>query len=153
LVLATLAVAGFVNVQRNGLFLLLQKLAGHLGLRRYFASLVELVRIDAAIQQIYRHPVRVTICMTLHFVAWLAAVAETWLGLKLMGYPLSFTDALVIESLVFALRSAAFVVPAAVGVQESGYLMLGTLFGLPADVALALALLKRAREIIVGLPA
>jgi putative membrane protein len=153
LVLATLAVAAFVNVQRNGLFRLLQKLAVHLGLRRYFESLVELVRIDAAIRQIYLHPIRVAISMTLHFVAWLAAVAETWLGLKLMGYPLSLTGALVIESLVFALRSAAFVVPSAVGVQESGYLMLGSLFGLPPDVALALALLKRAREIIIGLPA
>jgi hypothetical protein len=66
---------------------------------------------------------------------------------------LNFTDALVIESLVFALRTATFVVPGAAGIQESGYLMLGALFGLRPDVALALALLKRAREIVIGLPA
>ena len=153
LALAMLAVAGFVKVQRNGLFRLLNKLPAQLGLRRHFETFVELARIDAAIQQIYLHPIRIATSITLHFAAWLAAAAETWLGLKLMGYPLRFTDALVIESLVFALRSATFVVPWAAGVQEGGYLMLGALFGLRPDVSLALALLKRAREIVIGLPA
>jgi putative membrane protein len=154
LALAMLAVAGFIYVQRKGLlFWLLGKIPAQLGLRRRFEGLVEVARIDAAIQQIYRHPVRIAVSGTLHFAAWLAAAAETWLGLKLMGYPLNFTDALVIESLVFALRTATFVVPGAAGIQESGYLMLGALFGLRPDVALALALLKRAREIVIGLPA
>ena len=153
LALAMVAVAGFVKAQRNGLLRILKKLPAQLGLQRRFASLVGLARIDAAIQQIYRHPVRIAMSIALHFAAWLAAAAETWLGLKLMGYPLGFTDALVIESLVFALRTATFVVPWAAGVQESGYLMLGALFGLRPDVSLALALLKRAREIVIGLPA
>ena len=153
LALAMLALAGFVKVQRNGLFRLLKKLPAQLGLRRHFAGLVELARIDAAVQQIYRHPVRIAICIALHFAGWMSAAAETWLGLKLMGYPLSFTDALIIESLGLALRTATFMVPWAAGVQESGYLMLGALFGLRPDVSLALALLKRARGIVIGLPA
>jgi len=153
LVVATLAVAGFIHLQRRGLHRLLQKLPAQHGLRRCFEGLVEVARIDAAIQQIYRHPVRVAASIMLHLAAWVVGAAETWLGLKLMGYPLSFSDALVIESLVFALRTTAFVVPWAAGIQESGYLMLGALFGLQPEVSLALALLKRAREIVVGLPA
>jgi hypothetical protein len=70
-----------------------------------------------------------------------------------MGHPLGFTGALALESLVLALRTAAFVVPGAAGVQEGGYLVLGAVFGLPPEVALALAVLKRARELVMGLPA
>jgi putative membrane protein len=153
LVVATGAIAGFVYVQRRGLFRLLQKLPAQHDLQRRFQSLVEVARIDVAIQQIYRQPGRVAACIVLHLAAWLVPAAETWLGLMLMGYPLSFADALVIESLVLALRTSAFVVPGAAGIQESGYLMLGALFALQPEVSLALALLKRAREVVVGLPA
>ncbi len=36
--------------------------------------------------------------------------------------------------------------------QEGGYVVVGALFGLGPDVALALSLLKRAREITSGVP-
>ena len=153
LLVATGAIAGFIYVQRRGLFRLLQMLPAQHDLQRRFQSLIEVARIDAAIQQLYRQPARVAAAIILHLVAWLVAAAETWLGLTLMGQPLSFADALVIESLVLALRTSAFVVPGAAGIQESGYLMLGALFALQPEVSLALALLKRAREAVVGLPA
>jgi hypothetical protein len=41
-------------------------------------------------------------------------------------------------------------VPAAAGVREGGYVVLGGFFGLGPDVALALSLLKRGRELILG---
>jgi hypothetical protein len=59
----------------------------------------------------------------------------------------------VIESLLYAARSLAFVVPNAVGVQEGAYLLLGASFGLTPEMALALSLLKRARDLVLGLPA
>jgi hypothetical protein len=37
-------------------------------------------------------------------------------------------------------------------VQEGGYLALGALFGLDPDIALGLSLLKRAREVLTGVP-
>ena len=60
---------------------------------------------------------------------------------------------LAIESLLYAIRTAAFVVPQAVGVQEGAYLLLGAAFGLTPEMALALSLLKRARDLVIGLPA
>jgi hypothetical protein len=59
---------------------------------------------------------------------------------------------LAIESLQFAFRNAAFMVPIGLGVQEGAYVLLGPLFGLPAEAALALSLIKRARDSIIGLP-
>ena len=52
-----------------------------------------------------------------------------------------------------SIRSIAAFVPAAVGVQEAGYAMLAPLFGLTPEMGLAVSLLKRAREITLGVPA
>ena len=60
---------------------------------------------------------------------------------------------LALEALLCTLRSIAAFVPAALGVQEAGYAMLAPLFGLPAELGLAVSLLKRAREIVIGVPA
>jgi hypothetical protein len=53
---------------------------------------------------------------------------------------------------MYALRSAAFFVPGAVGVQEGSYLLIGPLFGLAPETALALSLLKRGRDLLIGAP-
>jgi len=59
---------------------------------------------------------------------------------------------IALESLIFALRGAAFVVPGAIGVQEAGYVLLGPLLGLDPQAAVALSLIKRARDVVIGLP-
>jgi hypothetical protein len=59
---------------------------------------------------------------------------------------------IAIEGLLAAARGIAFVVPSALGVQEGAYVVLGGLFGLPPDTALALSLLKRARGLVLGAP-
>jgi hypothetical protein len=69
-----------------------------------------------------------------------------------MGSPLAATQVLVIESLIFALRSVSFFVPWSAGIQESGYVVIGAIFGLTSDVALAISLLKRGRDLILGVP-
>jgi hypothetical protein len=69
-----------------------------------------------------------------------------------MGADVGIPAVIAIESLLYAIRSAAFFVPNALGVQEGAYIMLGGLFGVPPDIALALSLLKRARDLVVGVP-
>ena len=59
---------------------------------------------------------------------------------------------IAIESLVYAMRSAAFIVPNALGVQEGAYAVLAPLFGVGAEFGLAVSLLKRARDIAIGVP-
>jgi len=59
----------------------------------------------------------------------------------------------VIESLLYAIRTVAFAIPNAVGVQEGAYILLGGSFGLTPEMGLALSLLKRARDLAIGLPA
>jgi uncharacterized membrane protein YbhN (UPF0104 family) len=77
---------------------------------------------------------------------------EVWLALHFLGHPIGFERALLLESLGQAVRTAAFVVPGALGIQEGGYLVLGTVLGLTPETALALSLAKRVREIVLGVP-
>src|SRR6266853_1160289 len=109
--------------------------------------------LHVALSNIYGQHARVWVNFLLHLACWIASTLEAWLALRFAGAPLGFATVLVIESLVYAARSAAFAVPNAVGVQEGAYILLGASFGLTPETALALSLLKRARDLIIGLPA
>jgi putative membrane protein len=152
LAITAVAMAGFVAAQRSGLFRFLQSLPDRLGLTAPWSADDQSQNIHAAIEDIYRQPSRPIASTILHLAAWIVGAAEAWLALTFMGHPLGFGEILVIESLVFALRTIAFIVPWAAGVQEGGYIAVGALFGLTPEVALGLSLLKRARELLTGVP-
>jgi putative membrane protein len=152
LAICTAGIAGFIVAQHKGLFRFLETLPDRLGWTRAWGSLSETGGIHAGIQEIYRHRARVLANFALHLAGWIAGAGEAWIALWFMGNTVSFADALVIESMVYALRTGAFIVPWAVGVQEGGYILAGALFGLPPQLALGLSLLKRAREIVTGVP-
>ena len=61
-------------------------------------------------------------------------------------------DAVLIESLMHAVRGAAFAVPGALGAQEGGLIILCAIFGVPPEAALALSLVKRLPDLILGVP-
>jgi len=88
-----------------------------------------------------------------HLVSWLLSGAETWVTFKLMGLAVALPAALAIDSMIYGMRSAAFMVPNALGVQEGGLVLLGLVFGVGPDASLALSLIKRARDLVIGIPA
>jgi putative membrane protein len=110
-----------------------------------------LTSVQAILADIYRRPARVALSIGLHLVAWLTAVGGVWLTLSFMGARMQPSMILVMESLVYLARSVAFFVPGAIGVMEGGYVLLGPIFGLPAELALSLALIKRGRDLAIGL--
>lgn len=156
-VLMGLAVAGagagaFVLVQHRGLdyFDRLARTIGSGWVERGAASAAAL---QGALADIYRNRSGLWASFGLHLACWIASAAQVWVVLVLAGQPLSFSAVLAIESLLYAIRTAAFVVPQAVGVQEGAYILLGAGFGLTPDMSLALSLLKRGRDLAIGLPA
>jgi hypothetical protein len=68
-----------------------------------------------------------------------------------LGHPLGWHDILILEGLVTAVRAAAFMIPGALGIQEGAFIVVGALIGLPPEVALALSLIRRVRELALGL--
>ena len=70
----------------------------------------------------------------------------------LLGTPVSWRDALLLESVGQAIRGAGFVIPGALGVQEGGFLLLAPIAGLVAGRCLGIVAGKSARELLLGLP-
>jgi hypothetical protein len=60
---------------------------------------------------------------------------------------------LVLESMTQAVRHIAFIVPAGLGVQEAGLVVFGHAVGISGEMALAVAMVKRMREVAWGVPA
>jgi putative membrane protein len=137
----------FIVLQRRGLAIA-ERLA-----ERFIPAVARQTReFHAAVRDIYKHPSRLAASSAIHLAGWVASAIGTWLAIRLMGGNINIGSAIAIESILCALRSAAVVVPGALGVQEAGYALLLPLFGLPAEMGLAVSLLKRAREIAIGAP-
>ena len=88
----------------------------------------------------------------LQLVAVVSSSFEVWFAMRLFGHPVGVTAALVLESLTQAARHVAFIVPAGVGVQEAGLVLFGHLLGISGELALAVSMAKRVREVLCGLP-
>ncbi|TFW24720.1 lysylphosphatidylglycerol synthase domain-containing protein [Duganella callida] len=140
-------------LRHGALFTRLAALArGMLG-ERLAALLGNAARLDAHVQSLLRRPRVLALALLWQMAGLLLGTAEVWLALRLFGHEATFWQALFIEALTQAARQVAFFVPAGLGVQEAVVLLLAELLGIGPQVALALALVKRAREILFGVPA
>ncbi len=142
----------FLLAQRAGLLRLVEAAAEHVA--RMFPGMPEgaLRGLHDELIRLQREHSAVARAGTLHLIAWLIGVGETWLAFTAMGNQVSLATALVVESIGMAARSAGFAVPGALGVQEAGFILAGELCGVPADATVALSMIKRARELLVGVP-
>ncbi len=109
--------------------------------------------VQAEIAALHRRRGLLLLAAAVHLTSWLLSGVETWLTLWLMDIRLPLVAGVAIDSLLYGVRSVAFMVPNAIGVQEGGLVVLGGLFGVGADAALALSLIKRARDLVIGVPA
>ncbi len=109
--------------------------------------------LDEAVREIYAARRRVVAAVAWRFCSRIIITGEVWLIMFFMGHPITVADALLLETLTQTVRAAAFVMPGAFGVQEAGFIVIGAFVGVPADLALAVSLAKRVRELAIGLPA
>ncbi len=102
---------------------------------------------------LYRSPRRLIVATSCHFAAWLLGGIEVMVGLHVLGVPVGIRDAMIIESLGQAFRAVGFAVPGGLGVQEAGVLLICGLLGIGPQSAIELSLLRRFRELVLGVPA
>ncbi|HZU91052.1 MAG TPA: lysylphosphatidylglycerol synthase domain-containing protein [Stellaceae bacterium] len=150
--LAVLAVALFIAAQRWGGLRLVE-----LGLRRLakrwpIPSRLAEAKLHDPLLRLYRNRRAAAVAASYHLGAWLLGAGEVWLVLFAIGHPLSLADCMIVESLSMAARSAGFFVPGGLGVQEGGLVMAGGLVGLSPETAIAIAVLKRLRDVAIGVP-
>jgi len=149
--IGVLAAFAFLAMQRRAIPLI-DRIARILGQGWAERTASGAAALHEALTATYRNRAGLTASFLLHLVCWIVSAAEIWVMLRFAGAPLPFAATLVIESLLYAARTAAFAIPNAVGVQEGAYILFGAAFGLSPETALALSLMKRARDLVIGLP-
>jgi len=147
LFLAVPGIALLIFLQRKGASFA-ERLAA-----RFFPQMKQGLSLHAAMEELYDSKTRLAVSSALHLLAWIGGGVGTFIAFRLVGGQIGLWNAVALEALLSTLRSIAAPVPAAIGVQEWGYAMLAPLFGLPAEMGVAVSLLKRAREILLGVPA
>ncbi|HEX2830614.1 MAG TPA: lysylphosphatidylglycerol synthase domain-containing protein [Burkholderiales bacterium] len=152
LAISAALVALFGYLQHRGLFAPLARRVGSTIGGTWDGIKGSAAALDAAVARIYARRGDVAKSCAWAFAAWVLGAGEVFIALHFLGSPIGILDAIAIESLIQALRSAAFPVPGALGVQEGGFVLLGAAFGLAPETALALSLVKRVREVVLGLP-
>jgi putative membrane protein len=147
LVLSVLCIASMILLQKKG--------AGWADriIERRFPTAQKGRTLHQCFRELYGSRARLGGAAFLHLLGWISAGGGTFVAFRLAGGRIGIVDALALESLLAALRSLAVFVPGGIGVQEAGYAMLAPIFGLPAELGFAVSLLKRAREVVLGVPA
>jgi putative membrane protein len=152
LALATPMLGGFYLAQRGGGYRIVRFVLGRLKNDGNWRVVGTVDAVYQCLSTIYARRSNLVASSLIHMAGWLVGVAEVVIVLDCMGHPVTICEALVIESLVQAVRGAAFAIPSALGAQEAGLILLCGIFGIPPDQALALSLIKRAADLIIGGP-
>jgi putative membrane protein len=142
-----------VLLPRLGFFGLVGKLLKKITPQKWGDVAVSSQRVDKAIMLLYRRPKRILAASALIFISWVAGALHIYIAAAALGIDLSWWEAVMLEALVQAVSSAAFAIPGALGALEFAYLFFGGLVGIAKPEALALALMRRARDLIIYLPA
>ncbi len=111
------------------------------------------LELDKDIKKFYTHDRRnFYFSVFWNFLGWFAGTFEVYIIAKLVGLPIGFTEAWLLEALIQVLRIITFFIPSSIGVQEGGIVLIFSQFGFGSGPSLAFALIRRVREILwIGL--
>jgi uncharacterized protein (TIRG00374 family) len=107
----------------------------------------DLESLDAQMASFYReHPGRGLLSLVLFFLAWAMHAVEVYLIFWLLGHPISLGLAVCLDALAMIFTAMGFLIPASLGVQDGGNVLLALGFHLGATLGAAFSILRRLRE-------
>ena len=116
-------------------------------------NIYNLLRLDISLNKLSHRKWRLLNAVVLRLMGWIAGAFEIYVFLWVIGVDAKISDVIIIESVTAIIRSAAFFIPSAIGVQELAFVIVGELVGYSSIVSFSVALGRRLREIMVGIPA
>jgi putative membrane protein len=153
------AVGGFYFVQRLGMFRFLARIIAKLANSPEWQSLVQSgATLDETVRSLYGRRRAVMACCGWTIVSLILNSGEIWIAMWALNLHATFVNAIILQSMVLTIRSAAFAVPAGLGVQEGGYVVVTCLLGIATDpskcgeIGFALSVIARVRELGFGIP-
>jgi putative membrane protein len=148
---ALIAGVAFIALQK-GVAPLFAKIGSRIAGNRLSDAQERMEVLQSEMNLIYGHTGKLIVGYSLHLIGWLGTGVAGWITYHALGVPIDFDDALAIEALLSALAAVTFLVPVNAGVQEAGYAGLGAVFGVAPELSLAVSLVRRARDVVVGVP-
>ena len=159
IVVGVVAVGGFYLVQRLGMFGFLGRMIAKLANSPEWQSLVHSgAAFDEAVRSLYSQRRKVMICCALTIASFVLSSGEVWIAMWALNLHATIVNAVILQSMALAIRSAAFAVPAGLGVQEGGYVIVACLLDIGNDsskcgeLGFALSMIARVRELGFGIP-
>ena len=152
-VVGVAAVSGFYFVQRRGMFGFLARMIAKLANSPEWQSLVQSgATLDETVRSLYARRRAVVACCGATIISLILNSGEIYIALWALNLHATVANAIILQSMALTIRSVAFPVPGGIGVQESGYVLVGNLLGIPGETAFALSLIARVRELGFGIP-
>jgi len=145
--------AAFVVTRRRGALQAAERIIMRIARLLGFASAGEGLDLTRNVLGIYQRHRHVWLALLLHLAGWFMSAVQLWAAAQALDRPLSVGEALALQSIAYAARGAFFFVPGGFGVQEGTFVLVGAVLGVDPAIALALSLVLRARDILLGLPA
>jgi putative membrane protein len=152
LAIALPAVAGFFLALNFGAFDPVVNWLVAFGEKRRWSMFALVVDLGDRLQQIWRNHRGLSGSFLVHLVTVFFGAIEVWIAFYFMGHPVSVGAAIAIESIGQGGKAAAFMLPGGIGVQDGTMIAAAAIFGVPAEVALAMALIKRVPDLVLGIP-
>jgi putative membrane protein len=147
------AIVGFYIAQRFGMFRFMSVIVTRLVKSPEWNSLVQSGEaLDRTVRALYSRRNGVLSCCFLTILSLVVSAGEIWIALWALDVHPTFLNALILQSMAMTVRNAAFAVPGQLGVQEGGYLVIGSLLGIQGDTAFAISLIARFRDLAIGIP-
>ena len=107
------------------------------------------LELDNQIKRFYTaDPARFLLSILFNFLGWLTGILEVYCVAKILNMPFGLAEAWLFEALIQVLRIVTFFIPASIGAQEGGIVLIFSQFGFPNPVSLTFAVLRRLREIV-----
>lgn len=143
-------IVSFFAVQRFGVSSLsLRWFTERLGGKRLSAALIQVVEVEKRFEGFYvDSPRRFAGALAVAFAVWVFSIVEVYTALNLLGHPITWTEAWIIEAAVQLVRAAAFFIPAGLGALDGTLLVLSTIFTGAPTAGAAVVLLRRLRDIV-----
>ena len=141
----------FLAVQRRGLFVGVLRLLERLGLRSEWLKTreVKLQALDEAISRFYTQDKRgFAWAFLFFFLGWAVEAVEVYVILYFLGQSIDALTAFALAALAVFVKGSTAFIPASIGGQEAGTLVLFVAFGYTAEAGIAFAIVRRLREIL-----
>ena len=146
------AVLGFFLALNFGAFDPVVRWLVDFGEKRRWSVFAHVVDLGDQLQMIWRNHRGLSASLFVHVITVFFGAVEVWIALYFMGHPVSVAAAIAIESIGQGGKAAAFMLPGGIGVQDGTLIAAAAIFGVPVEVAVAMALIKRVPDLVLGIP-